>query len=183
MINRMKYVAGGTPTDGLKAIWHILKRPQYFVLAIVAIFLIPGTLIWLFDLRSLAYILSVTQLSLPERLSYIGSAYTNSFCYFNDPFVLTRALYALFGGIECSVLVYLFGGHGSHVSWQDRKVMHFIASLFIIGVIASLSSSFSSTSTSYGFSSINFGITGSVIAIALVIYVLFRQADILAKVK
>ncbi|HEV2412478.1 MAG TPA: hypothetical protein VGS28_01575 [Candidatus Saccharimonadales bacterium] len=162
----------------IRAVSRSVRRikPIAVVTGLIAIFLIPGTLVWLYNLRTLQYILSIGDLAMTTKLNIIWSAYTSSFYYFHDPIVLTRAIFAVVAGIEMAVIIHVKNSDGTPIHWGRNKIMLFIASLFLVGAVSSLVTSYSAVTLTTDTMAVLLGVMGNIAATLFVIYILASQA-------
>jgi len=151
-------------------------KPGAVITAAIWTFAIPGSLVWLYNLRTLQYLLSISNLAATPKLDIIWSAYTGSFYYLRDPIILTRAIFALAAGIEIAIILYVRNKDGTPIYWGKSKIMLFIAALFLVGAVSSLVTSYSAVTLTTDSTAIFLGIAGNITATVFVLYILVSQA-------
>ena len=105
-------IASSLPDSGLlrdlRALGRVLARPAYFFVALIASFLILGTLAWLFKLDALFYVFTIPFLSVGEKFNYFFSPYVNSFSFFfKDPVVASRLIFSALAGTCWATYLYV----------------------------------------------------------------------------
>ena len=162
----------------IRTTWGYVRKisPSAIITAAIVAFIIPGTLVWLYNLRTLQFLLSIHELATTPKLDIIWSAYTGSFYYLRDPIILTRAIFAVAAGIEIAVILYVRNKDGSPIYWGKSKILLFISALILVGAVSSLVTSYSAVTLTTNSAAVLFGVIGNITATVFVLYILISQA-------
>ena len=90
----------------VQGVWAVLRRPQYFVLAVVVSIAFVEFVYWFNNLPLLHYVLAVPTLSLITKLQCIFSTYGDLWQSAASPLAVSLLVLSIVQGCTLSVLVY-----------------------------------------------------------------------------
>lgn len=120
----------------LKAVWHVLHRPSFFVIFITAAFLMSGAVLWSLNLSLLRYILFEAPISAYDKLSFFTSTYQSLFASFEDAQVLSLLVFSLLFGINTALFIYVIRNMGLKAAPKKSGGLAAILAILAGGCVA-----------------------------------------------
>lgn len=117
-----------TYKQGLLAIWRILKRPSYTLLAVVLYPLLLWLFIYVANLNLFIYVFRGDTLSTVEKWQFLLSSITNVFEHLPDPLAVSIVVFAAFATINLVTLV-----HSLRQRQKSRSAGSGVAVVTVIG--------------------------------------------------
>lgn len=95
-----------------RAVFQLLRRPQYLLLAVVAALLMMGIIIWSLNLDLLRFIFFESPLSLAEKLEFYIDGYGNLYSVYSASLSTGIIVFSTLFGINLAMLVYVLKHQG-----------------------------------------------------------------------